>query len=123
MSLLWIALAGAAGTLARYGLARGMSAWLGASFPWGTLTVNALGCLAIGWAATRVNERGLLAPEIATPLIAGFLGAFTTFSTFAFETGIFLRQGAIGAAAANLLANQALGIGLFFVGAWWARQP
>lgn len=122
MGLLWIAAAGAAGTLARYGLARGMSAWLGPAFPWGTLAANALGCFAFGWIATRAELRGWLSPAAATPLLAGFLGAFTTFSTFAFETGAFLRTGAFAAAAANLLANVVLGLGLFFAGVWLARQ-
>lgn len=121
-TLLWVALAGAAGTLARYGVQRLCLLWPGAGFPWGTLAANALGCFLFGWIYTRAAERGTLGPEISVPLLTGFLGAFTTFSTFAFETGVFMRHGAYGMAAVNLLLNQILGLGLFFLGCAWARS-
>lgn len=95
--------------------------WSGTSFPWGTLAANAIGCFLFGWIVTRATERGTLGPEMSVPLLTGFLGAFTTFSTFAFETGDFLRQGAIGLATANLLLNQILGLGLFFLGTLLGR--
>ncbi len=119
--LFWIALAGAAGTLARYGMQRLAVALLGAAFPWGTLVVNALGCFVLGLLWSRSQEQGLLAPEVAMPLMIGFLGAFTTFSAFAFETTVFLRQAAWGLAAANLFLNQVLGIGLFLLGSALVR--
>lgn len=120
--LLWIALAGAAGTLARYGVHRGAVAVLGAAFPWGTLAVNGLGCLVFGYVWSRAQEQGTIPLEVATPLMIGFLGAFTTFSTFAFETTVLLRQSAWGAAAANMLMNQVLGFGLFALGLYLARS-
>jgi CrcB protein len=123
LTLLWIAVAGAAGTVARYGVQRISVLWMGAGFPWGTLVANALGCFLFGWIAARSLERGLMSPELAIPLLTGFLGAFTTFSTFAFETGDFMRQGAWGLAAANLLLNQVLGLGLFFLGSYLGRGP
>lgn len=120
--LFWIAFAGAAGTLARYGVHRAAVALLGAAFPWGTLAVNALGCLVFGFVWSRAEEQGVLSAQLATPLMIGFLGAFTTFSTFAFETAALLRQSAWGAAAANLFLNQALGLGLFALGLHLARS-
>lgn len=119
--LLWIACAGAAGTLARYGAQRAAVALFGVAFPWGTLLVNALGCLLFGVAWSRSQTQGNLPPEVAGPLMIGFLGAFTTFSTFAFETTVLARQGSWGAAALNLLLNQGLGLALFAAGVALAR--
>lgn len=122
LTILWLALAGAVGTLARYGVQRLCLLWPGPGFPWGTLAANALGCFLFGWIATRASERLTLSPELSLVLLTGFLGAFTTFSTFAFETGDYLRTGAYGLAAANLLLNQALGLGLFFAGIFVGRS-
>lgn len=122
LTLLWIAVAGAAGTLARFGIQRLSLLWLGPGFPWGTLAANALGCFLFGWIAERANERLTISPEFAAVLLTGFLGAFTTFSTFAFETGDYFRQGAYGLALANLLLSQVLGVGLFFAGTYLGRS-
>lgn len=121
MALFWIALAGAAGTLARYGVQRAAIMLLGEAFPWGTLAANGLGCLAFGWAWRSAQESGSLAEAVARPLMIGFLGAFTTFSTFAFETVALQRQSGWGPAAANLLLNQTLGLALFAAGLWLGR--
>ena len=119
--LLLIAAAGAAGTLARYGLSTWVRQWSGSGFPWGTLAVNGLGCLVFGVVLTLGREKGLLEDETATWIMVGFLGAFTTFSTFAFESGDLLRAGEMGMAMLNVVANVALGLGLFFAGVWLAR--
>jgi len=119
--LLLLAAAGAAGTLARYGLSNWVRGWAGASFPWGTLAVNALGCFLFGLALTLVREKGAISEDHATWLMVGFLGAFTTFSTFAFESSDFLRNGAMGSAMFNVAANVLLGMALFFVGVWVVR--
>lgn len=119
--LLLIAAAGAAGTLARYGLSHWVRGWAGNAFPWGTLAVNGLGCLAFGAVLALVREKGGLNDETATWIMVGFLGAFTTFSTFAFESGELLRGGAMAAALLNVLANVVLGMGLFFLGIWAVR--
>lgn len=121
MHLLLIALAGAAGTLARYGLSSWVRSWSSDGFPWGTLAVNVLGCFLFGLILTAVREKGLISGESGTIWMIGFLGAFTTFSTLAFESGDFLRGGAMAYAALNLVANVALGLGLFFAGVWVAR--
>lgn len=121
MGLLWIALFGAGGTLARYGTTRLMTQWLGPHFPWGTLAVNAVGCFAFGWLFTRAEARANWDPVLTQACLAGFLGAFTTFSTFAFETAAFLRNGAALAALLNLSLNAGLGLVLYFLGAALGR--
>lgn len=127
-TLLLLSLAGAAGTLARYGVYTGAKALQGAlpggaggwgHLPLATLTVNVLGSLAFGviWALAEGSEPRM-SSSTRLVLLTGFMGAFTTFSTFAFETGQYLRQGEYGWAMANLAANNLLGIGAFFLGLW-----
>lgn len=114
--LILIALAGALGTLARYGLAGLVQAWSSPSFPWGTLVVNVLGCFLFGMVWTLSMERMLLSAETRVIILTGFMGAFTTFSTFAFETGEFLRESQWWLAAGNLIAQNLLGLVCLFLG-------
>ena len=79
--ILWIALAGALGTLARYGLGGAVQTVLGQNFPWGTLVVNAIGCLLFGLVWTLAEERLLISGHLRFIVLVGFMGAFTTFST------------------------------------------
>jgi CrcB protein len=115
-----LAAAGALGTLARYGLSGLVQRGLGASFPWGTLAVNALGCLAFGvfWAAA--GQR-LISGEMRTIVLIGFMGAFTTFSTLAAESGQLLADREWAMALANVLLHNVGGIVLFFAGAALGR--
>jgi CrcB protein len=96
--LLWIAVGGALGALARYGVGGWVHGWAGSGFPWGTLTVNVAGAFLLGFAARLLQ--GLAAePSVRGLVTIGFLGAFTTFSTFSYETAALLRDGewALGA--------------------------
>jgi CrcB protein len=115
--ILWIALAGAVGTLARYGLGGAVQTVLGQSFPWGTLVVNAIGCLLFGLIWTLAEERLLISGHLRVIVLVGFMGAFTTFSTFAFETAQQLRDREWLIATGNVSAHLILGIGMFFLGA------
>lgn len=117
-----LALAGAAGTLCRFGLAGLANAILGKSFPWGTLAVNAVGCLLFGLIAPQVETRLTLSPQARLMLLTGFLGAFTTFSTFAFETTEYLNEQGWLVAAANLIAQNVLGILCVLAGMALARS-
>lgn len=81
-----IAIGGALGAVARWLVSDGMHRWLGRDFPWGTLAVNVAGSLLMGLVAVLVVERFALGPALRLGLLVGFLGAFTTFSTFALET-------------------------------------
>jgi CrcB protein len=82
----------------------------GSAFPWGTLAVNALGCLAIGALAQLAETRSAISPEVRLLLATGLLGGFTTFSAFGNETLDLLRADARWLAAANVLANVLLGL-------------
>ncbi|HEU5059942.1 MAG TPA: fluoride efflux transporter CrcB [Kofleriaceae bacterium] len=85
MTALWVAVAGGAGTLARYAVGIAGQRMLGERFPWGTLAVNLLGCFAIG-AVMVLAEARQLDPRVRVALVGGFLGGFTTYSAFAYET-------------------------------------
>lgn len=89
-----------------------------ARFPWGTLTVNLVGCLLLGWLAGAVEGRQALSPEARLFLMIGILGGFTTFSTFGYETFGLLQEGEHLAAGANVLLQVLVGVaaaGLGFV--------
>lgn len=92
MGLLAIALGGALGAVARYGVTGWAQSIGGASFPLGTMTVNVAGSLALGF-LFRWAEGVVLAPELRQFLAIGLLGSFTTFSTFSYETVALLRSG------------------------------
>lgn len=114
--LFWIAVAGAAGTLARFGLTGFVTRWGGNAFPYGTLTVNVLGCFLFGVVWMLADQRALMGGEARFILLTGFMGAFTTFSTFAFETGQFLRDAQWLAAGGNLVAQNVVGITALLLG-------
>ncbi|MBI2337039.1 MAG: fluoride efflux transporter CrcB [Deltaproteobacteria bacterium] len=105
MKFLTLALAGAAGTLCRYFLGGWVYQWMGTQFPYGTLVVNSAGCFIIGFLGTLADERSLLGPELRLALLVGFLGAFTTFSSFTYETWNLFKAGETGFAALNVMGS------------------
>jgi fluoride exporter len=105
-----LAVLGAVGTLARYGLSGWVQRWSGSGFPWGTLAVNTLGCLLFGLVWTLAEERLVISGQTRLLLLAGFLGAFTTFSSFAFETTQLLRDGEMLLAIVNVVLQNVLGL-------------
>ena len=112
-----LAVFGALGALSRYGVGSLASRMLGAGFPYGTLIVNVVGCLLLGFIMELSLSAEGLSKGVRTAMTVGFLGAFTTFSTFGYETVQFLRQGAwlpaLGNVAANVLVGLlAVGLGL-----------
>jgi CrcB protein len=116
MKLLMIAAAGLVGTLARYGLGGLVQKQVDSLFPLGTVVVNILGCLLFGilwsWAENRITVDSSLRAAI----FIGFFGAFTTFSSFAYETVAMLRESQWIAACGNILIQNLLGIGGMLVG-------
>lgn len=103
--LIAVGLGGALGAMGRFWLSNQMYAWLGRDFAWGTLMVNVLGSFAIGLLTILMIEKLQMSVELRSFVVVGFLGAFTTFSTFSLETLMFLQQGAYEKAVINILAN------------------
>lgn len=97
--------AGALGTISRYLLGGWIYTWLGSEFPYGTLIVNVSGSLAIGFLGTLADERFLLGSQVRLTILLGFLGAFTTFSSFTYETWNLLKDGEIFLAGCNLFGS------------------
>jgi len=107
---------GLIGTAGRYLLAGAVYRWLGAAFPYGTLAVNLLGCLAVGFLGTLADQKFLLKPEARVFWMVGLLGAFTTFSTLIYESWRLIQQGQLVLAGVNLLGSLALGLVALWIG-------
>lgn len=116
-----VAVAGAFGTLARYVLSVGIQRVAGDDFPWGTLLVNVIGCFLFGLVWSLANERLVINREVQVVLLGGFMGAFTTFSTFIFDTHGFLQDDRWLLATGNVLLQTGVGIGSLFLGIMIAR--
>ncbi len=116
MKLILIAGGGGLGALARYGLAGVVQKAAGGAFPWGTLVVNVVGCLAIGVLGAVFAGPHLVREEYRIFALVGLLGAFTTFSTFGWETFQLLDDGEYARAAANIVLSNGVGIAAVFFG-------
>jgi CrcB protein len=114
--LVLIALAGAAGTLSRYWLSGVVYDVVGKNFPWGTAAVNILGSFLFGLVWELGEGRFLLRSEVRTVVLTGFMGAFTTFSTFVFESAGFLEDGRYLPCLANVTFQTVLGFAAMFGG-------
>jgi len=104
-----VAVAGALGTVSRYAVSGMTSKVFGTHFPYGTLAVNLLGCVLLGFLMQAGLQASFLPRAYVIAVTVGFLGAFTTFSTFSYETTRLLQDGAWLFAAANVGANIFLG--------------
>jgi CrcB protein len=116
-----VALGGSLGAVSRYGVGLAAAALVGGPTVLGTLAVNLLGCFGIGLAWGWI-EAGQVAPGFAPLLLTGFLGAFTTFSTFGFETFALVRGGEALWAAAYVGASVCLGLAAVWAG-WLLTAP
>ncbi len=119
--LVGLAVAGACGSLLRYGLGGLVQRFHAGTFPWGTLAVNVLGCLLFGLAWSLLEWRLSLSPEARTVVLIGFLGAFTTFSTFVFESDRLLGDAQWVLATLNVVGSLALGLGAYRLGTLLGR--
>jgi len=117
-----IATGGAFGALMRFWVSSATYAMLGRSFPYGTLMVNVLGSLLMGFLFIWLTERSSLPPEWRSLILVGFLGAFTTFSTFSIETFNLLQAGEVSKALINILLSVVLCLLATWIGVISGRQ-
>lgn len=116
-----IALGGALGAIARYGVAATIQARVPAGFPWGTFVVNVSGCLVMGVATTLLTERLVVNPQWRYLVPIGFIGAYTTFSTFELELFRANTEGAWLIGGAYLVGSVAAGYVALWLGVILAR--
>jgi CrcB protein len=108
-NILVIALGGSLGALSRYYLSKMITDYSGGTFPWGTLMVNLIGALLIGF-LYGLFDRIIIPIEFRVFITIGFIGAFTTFSTFALESVNLLREGEIKLGLSNIIINNGASI-------------
>ena len=111
-----IGMAGFVGTLARYGLSGIIARRFGETFPAGTLVVNLIGCFLAGVLFYLMQERFLMNQTMRTVVMIGFLGGFTTFSSFGLQTFTLLRDGELWFAALNIVGSNLLGLLMVLAG-------
>lgn len=109
-TIIGVGVAGAFGALSRYGVEGFVSERFPGSFPSGTFVINVTGSFLLGLLFVLLTERVAVSPALRTSLTVGFVGAYTTFSTFSFETLRLLEDGALRTAAVNVVATMALGL-------------
>ena len=107
---LLIALGGAAGSIARYWVGSTVSGRIGTKFPYGTFVINITACVIIGFALTFLSKRADLSPAWRYLVPIGFIGAYSTFSTYEWETLSTLRSGAFFLAALYAVGSLLLGL-------------
>ena len=114
--LFFIGLAGLLGTLTRYWMSGWAARRFGETFPTGTLIVNLAGCFLIGFIFYLMQERFLVNQTLRTVVLIGFLGGFTTFSSFGMQTFTLLRDGEMGLALLNVAISNVGGLALVWAG-------
>jgi CrcB protein len=119
--ILYLSLGGAAGTLSRYWLSGVAQRIAGVSFPFGTFAVNMLGCLLFGAVWGFFENRILLGSELRLLVLTGFMGAFTTFSTYMFETAELVKFGQMAMGLLNIVGQSVVGLILVFAGIMLGR--
>jgi CrcB protein len=117
-----IAAGGALGSVLRYGMSTWVYSLAGRGFPYGTLVVNVLGCLAMGVLFVLLVERMGATAVWRAGLLIGMLGGFTTFSTFSIETFNLIEQGDMAKAAMNMVTSLILCVCATWLGVILARQ-
>lgn len=114
--VLIIACGGAAGTLCRYWLSGAVQRLMGSAFPFGTVAVNMLGCLFFGAVWGFVENRVGMGDQFRLLALTGFMGAFTTFSTYMFETASLVKVGQLALAGLNVAGQSVAGLVFVLVG-------
>ncbi|MDO8717027.1 MAG: fluoride efflux transporter CrcB [Dehalococcoidales bacterium] len=119
--IILLGVAGALGALSRYALGGAVERWTGTSFPYGTLVINVLGCLIIGYFMQFALTSEIISPDMRLLVTIGFLGAFTTFSSFSYETAKLLEDGQHTSVILNIAMNVGLGLAATWLGTLLAR--
>jgi CrcB protein len=119
--LLAVAAGGATGAVMRWLMAAGIQRMAGGAFPWGTFAVNALGSFLLGFLFVWLIERSSASELMRLALTVGFLGAFTTFSTYSLESVRLLQEGAFTLAFGNIVGQVVICLLLAWLGVQAAR--
>ncbi|HEY8551647.1 MAG TPA: fluoride efflux transporter CrcB [Vicinamibacterales bacterium] len=121
MIVLLVALGGALGALARHGLMLLAASLVPPSFPYGTFAVNVIGCFVFGLSVGLAEARGGMPPDVRAFLLVGVLGGFTTFSTYAHDSFLLIRNGAGLPALLNAAGQIVVGLVALWGGWTWMR--
>lgn len=119
--LVFVAMGGALGAVARYLTVTGVGRVLGTGFPYGTLTVNILGSFILGLLVEAFALKWNVSQEVRAMLVVGVLGAFTTFSSFSLDAILQLERGNLGGAAVYILSSVTFSVLGLFAGLRLAR--
>jgi len=122
INFLTIGIGGFLGAIARYGVAVWIGRQWGRSFPLGTFVVNVSGSFLIGLLMSLFTERFMVNPQWRLLFVVGFLGAYTTFSTFEYETGTLLRDGEWLIASLNMVLSVLVGFAALKLGEMIAKS-
>jgi fluoride exporter len=121
LTLVLIAAGGAAGAVGRYLVDSAVLDRFSGAFPLGILVVNVSGSFLVGLLAALIVDRGVLPAELRNPLMVGFLGAYTTFSTLMLDSWRLIEDGLPVLAIVNLAGSVGLGVVAVVVGLWLGR--
>jgi len=119
LDFMWVGLAGSLGAMARLGVSR-LFSW--SDYPLGTLLINVTGSLFLGWFMMLIGERVIVSDTVRLAVAVGFVGAYTTFSTYMFESDKMIQDGSWWRATGYLVASLALGLIAVRMGAILGRQ-
>ncbi len=122
MDYLWVGIGGFLGANARYGMTRLSADRLGTTWPWGTFLINLIGAFLIGIILTLLTERIVADPVWRQVIVIGFLGGYTTFSSYTFEAIVLAQHGEWGAATLYVLGSNILGLVACAAGIGLARN-
>ncbi len=122
MQYLAVGAVGSLGAMLRLLVGSVCGSLFGPEFPVGTLVINLSGCVLLGWFMTLIGDRLIVSDTVRLAVAVGFVGSYTTFSTFAFESNQLLADGATLKAGFNLLGSLVLGLLAVRLGIWLASR-
>jgi len=122
MQIFYVGLFGAFGCISRYLVSGWVYALIGRSLPWGTLVVNVVGSLLLGFLMESGLRSTMLPAQVRMGVTTGFMGGFTTFSTFSYETVRLMEEGSYLQAGANVILNMTVCVVFAALGIYLARQ-